>query len=91
MFARIRANKGNAYSESEYGWLTDGDLICDDSTFLRAIKKIATPDDSDGQLTFEDDDSMLEIDRVRDSIMTAFDAATDNIINSIRGENPFSS
>ncbi|WP_053947868.1 transposase [Halolamina sediminis] len=90
MFARICANKGSAHSESEYGWLTDDDLICDDSTFLRAIKKIATPDNSDSQLTFEDDDSMLEIDRIRDSIMTAFDAATDNIINSIRGENPFS-
>ncbi|MCF2165405.1 transposase [Halobacterium salinarum] len=90
MFARICANKGSAHSESEYGWLTDDDLICDDSTFLRAIKKIATPDDSDSQLIFEDDDSMLEIDRIRDSIMTAFDGATDNIINSIRGENPFS-
>ena len=41
------------------------DLICDDSTFLRAIKKIATHEESNGQLTFaefEDDDSMPEID-----------------------------
>ena len=94
MFARICANKGSAHAESEYGWLTDDDLICDDSTFLRAIKKIATPDGSDSQLTFEDfedDDSMPEIDRIRDAIMTAFDAATDNIVNSIRGQNPFES
>ncbi len=94
MSARIRANKGSAHAESEYGWLTDDDLICDDSTFLRAIKKIATPDESDSQLTFEDftdDDLMSEIDRVRDAIMTAFDAATDNISNSIRGQNPFDS
>ena len=94
MFARICANKGSAHSESEYGWLTDDDLICDDSTFLRAIKKIATPDESNSQLTFEDfadDDSMPEIDRIRDAIMIAFDAATDNIVNSIRGQNPFES
>jgi len=53
MFASICANNGSAHSEAEYGWLTDDDLICDDSTFLRAIKKIATPEASDGQLTFE--------------------------------------
>ncbi|QGN07338.1 ISNCY family transposase [Halorhabdus sp. CBA1104] len=94
MFASICANNGSAHSEAEYGWLTDDDLICDDSTFLRAIKKIATPEDSDGQLTFEDfqdDDSMPEIDQIRDAIMTAFNAATENIINSIRGEDPFDS
>jgi len=84
MFASICANNGSAHSEAEYGWLTDDDLICDDSTFLRAIKKIATPEASDGQLTFEDfedDDSMPEIDRIRDTIMTAFNAATENIVN----------
>ncbi|WP_018258458.1 transposase [Halomicrobium katesii] len=94
MFASICANNGSAHSEAEYGWLTDDDLICDDSTFLRAIKKIATPEASDGQLTFEDfedDDSMPEIDQIRDAIMTAFNAATENIINSIRGDDPFES
>ncbi len=94
MFASICANNGSAHSEAEYGWLTNDDLICDDSTFLRAIKKIATPEDSDGQLTFEDfedDESMPEIDRIRDAIMTAFNAATENIINSIRGDDPFDS
>lgn len=94
MFASICANNGSAHSEAEYGWLTDDDLICDDSTFLRAIKKITTPEESDGQLTFEDfedDDSMPEIDQIRDAIMTAFNAATENIINSIRGDDPFDS
>jgi len=94
MFASICANNGSAHSEAEYGWLTDDDLICDDSTFLRAIKKIATPEESDGQLTFEDfedDDSMPKIDQIRDAIMTAFNAATENIINSIRGDDPFDS
>jgi hypothetical protein len=94
MFASICANNGSAHSEAEYGWLTDDDLICDDSTFLRAIKKIATPEGSDGQLTFEDfadDDSMPGIDRIRDSVMTAFNAATENVVNSIRGDDPFDS
>ncbi|MCD2199336.1 transposase [Halobacterium sp. KA-4] len=94
MFASICANNGSAHSEAEYGWLTDDDLTCDDSTFLRAIKKIATPEDSDNQLTFaefEDDDSMPEIDQIRDAVMTAFNAATENIINSIRGDDPFDS
>jgi hypothetical protein len=94
MFTSICANNGSAHSEAEYGWLTDDDLICDDSTFLRAIKKIATPEASDGQLTFadfENDDSMPEIDQIRDAIMTAFNAATENIINSIRGDDPFDS
>jgi len=94
MFASICANNGSAHSEAEYGWLTDDDLICDDSTFLHAIKKIATPEESNGQLTFadfEDDDSMPEIDQIRDAIMTAFNAATENIINSIRGDDPFDS
>jgi hypothetical protein len=94
MFASICANNGSAHSEAEYGWLTDDDLTCDDSTFLRAIKKIATPEESDGQLTFadfEDDDSMPEIDQIRDAVMTAFNAATENIINSIRGDDPFDS
>ena len=94
MFASICANNGSAHSEAEYGWLTDDDLICDDSTFLRAIKKIATPEGSDDQLTFadfEDDDSMPGIDRIRDSVMTAFNAATENVVNSIRGDDPFDS
>jgi hypothetical protein len=94
MFASICANNGSAHSEAEYGWLTDDDLTCDDSTFLRAIKKIATPEESDDQLTFaefEDDDSMPDIDRIRDAVMTAFNAATENIINSIRGDDPFDS
>jgi len=94
MFARICANNGSAHSEAEYGWLTDDDLVCDDSTFLKAIKKIGTPDDADGQLTFadfEDLDSLPKISQTRDEIMTAFDAATQNIINSIRGDDPFDS
>jgi hypothetical protein len=92
MFARICANKGSAHSEGEYGWLTDDDLTCDDETFLRAIKLIATPEDGDAQTTLSDHaeaDAMPKIDRIRDTLMESFDAATENVINSIRGDDPF--
>lgn len=92
MFARICANKGSAHSEGEYGWLTDDDLTCDDETFLRAIKLIATPEDDDAQPSLSDyaeADAMPKIDRIRDALMESFDAATENVINSIRGDDPF--
>lgn len=92
MFARICERTGSAHSEGEYGWLTDDELTCHGSTFLRAIKKAGTPDDMDAQFTlsdFEDEDAMPRISRIRDNVMESFDAATDNIISSIRGETPF--
>lgn len=92
MFARICERTGSAHSEGEYGWLTDDELTCHGSTFLRAIKKTGTPEDMDAQLTlsdFEDEDAMPQISRIRDNVMESFDAATDNIISSIRGEAPF--
>jgi len=92
MFARICERTGSAHSEGEYGWLTDDELTCHGSTFLRAIKKAGTPEDMDAQFTlsdFEDVDAMPRISRIRDNVMESFDAATDNIISSIRGENPF--
>lgn len=93
MFARICANKGSAHSESEYGWLTEDDLTCADGTFLRALKKAATPDDTDAQYSLDDftgADVMPRVERIRDSVMESFDAATDNIIRSIRGDqSPF--
>ncbi|MFC3477734.1 transposase [Halobacterium litoreum] len=92
MLVRACERKGSAHSEGEYGWLIDDDQTCAGSTLLRAIKKIATPEEMDAQFTlsdFADEDAMPRISRIRDSIMESFDAATDNIINSIRGENPF--
>lgn len=92
MFARICERTGSAHSEGEYGWLTDDELTCHGSTFLRAIKKAGTPEDMDAQFTlsdFEDADAMPRISRIRDNVMESFDAATDNIISSIRGESPF--
>jgi len=90
--ARICANNGSAHSEGEIGYLLDDDLTCDGGTLLRALKLLATPDDSSMQLTFDsvtDDNRMPKIDKIRDAVMESFDAATDNILNSIRGDDPF--
>jgi hypothetical protein len=92
MVARICEHKGSAHSEGEYGWLTDDDLTADGSTILRVLKQFATPTDGDAQLTIDellDDDRMPAIDRIRDELMSAFDSASENIINSIRGDTPF--
>lgn len=92
MFARMCNNQGSAHSEGEYGYLTDHDLTCNDKTFLRAIKKAATPEDMDAQLTFDDftgSDSMPAIERIRSEVMEAFDGATNNVLNTIKGEDPF--
>ena len=91
MFARICATKGSAHSESEYGWLTEDDVTCDDSTFLRALKKIATPEEMDAQLTLSDfgDDEMPTVDLIRDEVMKAFDGATENVLSSLRGQDLF--
>lgn len=92
MVARICEHKGSAHSEGEYGWLTDDELTADGSTILRVLKQFATPTDEDAQLTIDDlldDDRMPAIDRIRDELMSAFDSASENIINSIRGDTPF--
>ncbi len=67
-------------------------MTADGSTILRVLKQFATPTDGDAQLTIDellDDDRMPAIDRIRDELMSAFDSATENIINSIRGDTPF--
>ncbi|SDE06634.1 hypothetical protein SAMN05192552_11291, partial [Natrinema hispanicum] len=91
-FARTSAKNGSAHAEGEIGYLLNDDLTCHGSTFLRAIKLIATPDDDSMQLTLDsifEENRMPRIDAIRDEVMKAFDGATDNIINSIRGDDPF--
>ncbi|QZP36585.1 transposase [Halobaculum magnesiiphilum] len=94
MFARMCATRGSAHSESEYGWLMGHDLTCHNSTFLRAIKKVGTTKSGSRQSTLSDfhgSDTMPGIELIRDQVMGCFDAATENVINSIRGEDPFNS
>jgi hypothetical protein len=50
------------------------------------------PEGDDAQFTLEetvDQDGMPDIDHIRDEVLSAFDAATDNILHTIRGELPF--
>ena len=92
MVARICAHEGSAHEEGEHAWVTDDDQTAHGSTILRVLKLFGTPDDEDAQLTIEeilDDDRMPDIDRVRDEIMTAFDSSVENVINTIRGDDPF--
>jgi len=92
MVARICSHKGSANAEGEYGWLTDDDLTASGDTILRVLKQFATADGDDAQLSLDaalDDDRLPDIDQMRDALMDSFDNATENIINSIRGSDPF--
>jgi len=79
MFAVICAKNGSAIFRSRVRLAhCHPDLICDDSTFFSGNQKIGllASDGAAHVQDFEDDDSMPEIDRIRDTIMTAFNAAT---------------
>jgi hypothetical protein len=92
MVARTCAYAGSAHSEGEYGWLTDDDQTAHGSTILRVLKKFATAEGADRQLTLDemcDDDGMPEIESIRDELMDSFDDALENIIASIQGGGPF--
>src|SRR5699024_7774235 len=92
MFARICAHEASAHEEGEHGWFTDDDLTAHGSTIFRVLKLFATPDSEDAQLTIDeilDDDRMPDIDRVREALMDAFDSSVENVINTIRGDDPF--
>lgn len=92
MVARICAHKGSAHEEGQYGWITDDDLTAHGSTILRVLKLFGTPEDDDAQLTLgeiRDDDRMPDIDRIREQLMDAFDSSVQNVINTIRGDDPF--
>jgi hypothetical protein len=92
MVARICAHEGSAHEEGEHGWFTDDDLTAHGSTILRVLKLIATPEGDDAQLTLDeilDDDRMPDIDRICDQLMESFDSSVENVIKTIRGDDPF--
>jgi hypothetical protein len=91
-YARICSKGGSSHAEGEIGFLLNDDLTCHGSTFLRAIKMLATPDDDSMELDLKssfDEARMPKIEAIRDKTMEQFDGATDNIVNSIRGDDPF--
>ena len=92
MVARIATQTKSANGEDEYGWLTDDDTIASGDTILRVLKQFATPDAEDKQLTLDeiaDSDELPDIAMIRDALMGAFDTATDRILSTIRGDDPF--
>jgi hypothetical protein len=92
LFANACLTRGSAHSEGEAGWFLDENDVCDDSTFLRVIKEFATPAGEEvtasvQELQIEDIVAFTEL--YRDAVMASFDAATENILETIRHEDPF--
>ncbi len=92
LFSDACLTQGSAHSEGEAGWFLDQNEVCDDSTFLRVIKQFAMPADQElsvslAQLQIEDLVAFTEV--FRDELMASFDTATENILQTIRHEDPF--
>jgi len=92
LFASACLTQGSAHSEGEAGWFLDENDVCDDSTFLRVIKQFAMPADQEVPLTLQDqqiEDIVAFTEVFREHLMEAFDTATENILQTIRYEDPF--
>lgn len=92
LFSTACLTKGSAHSEGEARWFLDENDTCDDSTFLRVIKRFAMPSDQNvpeslQELQIEDQIAFTEV--FREHLMDAFDTATENILKTIRHGNPF--
>ncbi|TMT81379.1 ISNCY family transposase [Haloterrigena sp. H1] len=92
LFSNACLTQGSAHSEGEAGWFLEENEICDDSTFLRVIKQFATPSDEEvtrsvQELQIEDIVAFTEL--YREAVMASFNAATENILKTIRHEDPF--
>ena len=92
LFSDACLTQGSAHSEGEAGWFLDENDICDDSTFLRVIKQFATPADEEVHVAVQElqvEDIVAFTELFREQLMDAFDAATENILQTIRHEDPF--
>jgi len=92
LFSDACLTQGSAHSEGEAGWFLDENDVCDDSTFLRVIKQFATPENEEvpasvQELEIEDIVAFTEL--YREELMSAFETATENILETIRHEDPF--
>ncbi len=92
LFSTACLTQGSAHSEGEAGWFLDENDICDDSTFLRVIKQFAMPSEQEvpeslQELQIEDQIAFTEV--FREHLMDAFDAATKNVLQTIRHGDPF--
>ncbi|EMA03085.1 hypothetical protein C437_15136 [Haloarcula vallismortis ATCC 29715] len=92
LFASACLTQGSAHSEGEAGWFLDENNACDDSTFLRVIKQFAMPAGQEVSVPLQDqqiEDVVAFTEVFREYLMNAFDTATENILQTIRYEDPF--
>ena len=92
LFASACLTQGSAHSEGEAGWFLDENDACDDSTFLRVIKQFAMPADQEVSVPLQDqqiEDIVAFTEVFREYLMDSFDTATENILQTIRYEDPF--
>lgn len=92
LFTSACLTQGSAHSEGEAGWFLDENDACDDSTFLRVIKQFAMPADQEVAVPLQKqqiEDIVAFTEVFREYLMDAFDTATDNILQTIRYEDPF--
>ncbi|TKX43477.1 ISNCY family transposase [Halorubrum sp. SD690R] len=92
LFASACLTQGSAHSEGEAGWFLDENDTCDDSTFLRVIKQFAMPADQELSVPLQEqqiEDIVAFTEVFREHLMNAFDTATENILQTIRYEDPF--
>ncbi len=92
LFSTACLTQGSAHTEGEAGWFLDEKDICDDSTFLRVIKQFAMPADNDLPKPLQEysiEDVVAFTEEFRTVLMDAFDSATENVLQTIRHENPF--
>jgi hypothetical protein len=92
LFSNACLTQGSAHSEGEAGWFLDENDVCDDSTFLRVIKQFATPPGEEVSASVQElqiKDIVAFTELYQETVMAAFDAATENILTTIRHEDPF--
>ncbi|THE65855.1 ISNCY family transposase [Salinadaptatus halalkaliphilus] len=92
LFANACLTQGSAHSEGEAGWFLDKNDFCDDSTFLRVIKQFSMSPGQELPKPFQEysiGDVVAFTEEFRETLMESFDAATENILSTIRHEDPF--
>lgn len=92
LFSNACLTQGSAHSEGEAGWFLDENDVCDDSTFLRVIKQFAMPADQELPNPLQEyrvEDVVAFTEQFGAALMESFDAATENILQTIRHEDPF--
>jgi hypothetical protein len=92
LFTTACLTRGSAHSEGQAGWFLDENDTCDDSTFLRVMKQFAMPANQDLPRPLQEyciEDVVALTEEFRAVLMDAFDTATENILQTIRHENPF--